>query len=95
MKTEKPGASNLEYDFYDDLSVIMDGRVGLSFDGSVESITLEINDKEIAITGAAADSIYEAIETRADSRREIRIALELEATIIERYENNLLDKMEG
>jgi hypothetical protein len=73
--------SEFEFDFYEDLDLVTDGRVGVDGYGNVEFITLNINGKEVRIEGEAADSIFEAIETRVNNKRENIQEMELVASL--------------
>lgn len=74
MKTEKPEQAELEFDFYDDLDVIQDGRIGIDFEGNLDYIILDVNGTEIKITDdETLEAIYQAIKIRVENRRERQI----------------------
>lgn len=104
MGTEKTcqSQSDFEFDFYEDLNIVMDGKVGTDGYGNVEFITLNINGKEVKIEGEAADSIFEAIKVRVDNKRENIQKMEFvaaqeyaaEEAFIRREETRMIDNYE-
>jgi hypothetical protein len=94
--------SEFEFDFYEDLDIVMDGKVGTDSYGNVEFITLNINGKEVKIEGEAADSIFEAIEVKVNNKRENIQEMELissleyaaEEAFIRREEMKMIDNYE-
>jgi len=73
----------LELDFYEDLDVVMDGKIKI-VDGDCSSIILVINNKEIEIEGQLANEIYDAIEIRVNNKLEL-LKEKREMDIVEMY----------
>ena len=72
---------------------------GDSAEYDIDKVILIVNGTEIEIDSVLANKIYDACEIRIDSKvNEMGEALiddSYEDAMIEKYENNLLDKMEG
>ena len=62
MRRSKQGKAKYEFDFWKDFYISMDGRIGVDKEGNPEYITLEVNGKEVSITGEAAESIFDAVK---------------------------------
>ena len=62
MRLDKPHQSIFEFDFFEDLEIYSDCRIGVDKEGNPEYITLEVNGKEVSITGEAAESIFDAVK---------------------------------
>lgn len=102
MGSNKEFQADFEFDFYEDLDVVMDGKVGTDSYGNAEFITLNINGKEVKIEGEAADSIFEAIKVRVNNKRENIQKMEFvacseyaaEESFIRREETRMIDNYE-
>lgn len=84
----------LTYDMYDDLDVVINGRVELSPDLYVNLIVLTINGKEIEVDPLTAEKIYEALEVRINNKVEAYIDEMTSDNIVEAYERRLEMKRE-
>jgi hypothetical protein len=79
---------------YDDLDVVINGRVELSPDLYVNLIVLTINGKEIEVDPLTAEKIYEALEVRINNKVEAYIDEMTSDNIVEAYERRLEMKRE-
>lgn len=94
MGSAEKSQSEYEFDFYDDLDVVTDGKIGVDIKGTVEYVILTINGKEIKIEGEAADSIHDALEVRVNNKLQDIIKTENQNAAILAYEVSKRDEYE-
>jgi len=58
--------SENEFDICDDLDVVIEGKIGVTDENCLETITFIVNGQEVEIEGEAAEKIYSALKYRTE-----------------------------
>lgn len=92
MNSAQTSQADFSLDFYNDLDVIMDGRIEIA-DRDYTSIILTVNGREIEIDGETAQKIFEALEVRINNKidriEEVEAERMTEVDAVLEYENRI------